>query len=103
MRSFRAFVKRHIALKMLLLTLLRWTTEFGLDARKFVYSVSALLSVMRDYRIIRRQNKENVFNWKMEFIYPRLHDRCEGAGIAQPQYFYQDYLIARKIFIKSPL
>lgn len=103
MQSIKILLKQTHVLKRRLVMLYRWVTAFGLDPIKFVNSFPALLSVMRDYSIIRWQNKENGFRWKVHLIYPCLHDRCEGAGIAQPQYFHQDYLIARKIFLNSPL
>lgn len=103
MWSFGKFVKRHSVLNIFFLTFLRWVTEFGLDPLKFIYSVSTLSSVIIDWSVIRRQNKHNGFGWKVSFIYPCLNDRCGGAGIAHPQYFHQDYLVARKILLNSPV
>lgn len=103
MKSINTLLNQKHVLKKHLVILYRWVAAFGLDPVKVVNSFSALLTVMRDYSIIRWQNKENGFRWKVNLSYPCLHDRCEGAGIAQPQYFHQDYLIARRIFLNSPL
>jgi len=95
-------VKNQNTNKLIVVKLNRWFAEFGLDPRKFFKSFSAFPSVFRDYNFLLRQNKKNDKSWSVRFTYPRLHEKLEQAGIAQPQYFYQDYFIARKIFLRSP-
>lgn len=103
MRAVKTFVNKHQTLKGVFVTLLKWTAEFGLDLRKFIYAFSAAPYVLRDYSVFSRQNAKNDLGWDVMLNYPRLHDRFEQAGITQPQYFHQDYLVARKIFLNSPL
>ena len=103
MLSVKTFVNKHRALKVILVTFLRWTVAFGLDLRKFIYAFSAAPSVLRDYSVFSRRNAKNGLGWNVLFNYPCLHDRFEQAGITHSQYFHQDYLIARRIFLNSPL
>lgn len=102
MQPVKTFVKKHETFKTLAVAFLRWASEFGFDPRKFIRALSASPSVWRDYSIVSRQNAKSSSGWSVRFDYPRLHERFEQAGLAQPQYFYQDYLIARKIFLTAP-
>ncbi len=80
----------------------RWIAAFGLDLHVLRGALGALPSVLRDYRQFQQQNNQHGARYAVSLNYPLLVDKGKTAGLANPQYFYQDYMIARKIYLRSP-
>lgn len=72
------------------------SSEFGIDIRRTVRSLRGLPYYLRDYRRYRRG-----YAGKLG-IYPCLSNRFEQGGAVGSEYFWQDLLVARRIFQRSP-
>jgi SAM-dependent methyltransferase len=83
-------------------TLNNWVSNFGFDLRKFL-AIRGLLRVIKEYRLLRKQNNNELSKWKINFVAPNLSDRYEASGVALGHYFHQDLLVARKIFQRNPI
>jgi SAM-dependent methyltransferase len=70
--------------------------QFGIDPRKMFRSVRGLPRFVRDYRRFR-----SGYNGPLE-LRPCLQDWFEKGGAAKLEYFWQDLLVARKIFAARP-
>lgn len=77
--------------------------RFFIKGVPFFVLVRGLPSFLRDYREIRRQDKQSVMLFPFGSFYPCIEDRYEKSGIASGHYFHQDLLIARKIYINKPV
>lgn len=70
--------------------------QFGVDPRKMLRSLVGLPRYMRDYLHFRSD-----YSGRLEFL-PCLHDWHEEGGATKLEYFWQDLLVARKIFEAKP-
>jgi hypothetical protein len=70
--------------------------QFGMDPRKMLRSLCGLPRYLRDYLRFR-----SGYRGRIEFL-PCLHDWHEEGGAAKLEYFWQDLLVARKIFAARP-
>jgi hypothetical protein len=70
--------------------------QFGIDPRRMLYSLRGIPRYVRD--IIRFSSS---YNGRCE-LRPCLHDWYEEGGVIDEEYFWQDLLVARKIFEASP-
>lgn len=70
--------------------------QFGLDPRRFLRSLRNLPSFLRDWVRFRQD-----YTGRMTFM-PCLHDRYEEGGATKSEYFWQDLVVARKIFEATP-
>lgn len=70
--------------------------QFGIDARKALWSVRGLPRYMRDFFRFR-----SGYAGRMELL-PCLHDWYEEGGTTKSEYFWQDLLVARRIFEAKP-
>ena len=77
---------------------LHWiiSSQFGLDARTFVRSMRGLPAYFRDWRAFRK-DYSGVMSFK-----PCLSDRYEEGGVTKSEYFWQDLLVAQKIYAVNP-
>ena len=57
---------------------------------------------LRDYRELKRQQKNSSIAFPFGELYPCLDDLGAGAGSAKGHYFHQDLLVARRIFANAP-
>jgi SAM-dependent methyltransferase len=80
----------------------KWISIFGFDLRKFV-AIRGLLSVIKEYRLLKKQNNNALNKWIINFVAPNLSDRYEASGVALGHYFHQDLLVARRIFQRNPI
>jgi hypothetical protein len=81
-------------------TLLRiyWllNAQFGIDPRKTFYSLRGIPRYVRDIICFRS-------SYKGRFeLRPCLHDWYEEGAVIKDEYFWQDLLVAKKIFEASP-
>lgn len=70
--------------------------QFGVDPRKMLRSVRSLPRYLRDYFRFRSD-----YGGRLEFL-PCLHDWYEKGGATKLEYFWQDLLVARRIFATQP-
>lgn len=70
--------------------------QFGVDPRKMLRSLAGLPRFLRDYLRFR-----SGYSGRLEFL-PCLHDWHEEGGATKLEYFWQDLLVARKIFAARP-
>lgn len=70
--------------------------QFGVDPRKMLRSLRSLPRYVRDYLRFR-----SGYGGRLEFL-PCLHDWYEEGGATKLEYFWQDLLVARKIFATQP-
>lgn len=70
--------------------------QFGIDPRKMLRSLRGLPRYVRDYLRFR-----SGYGGRVEFL-PCLHDWHEEGGSTKLEYFWQDLLVARKIFAARP-
>lgn len=85
-----------IKIKAVLLRFYWGLTHFGIDPRMTVRSLRGLPRYLRD--LLRyRSNYDGYFKIK-----PCLYDWYEESGTTKNEYFWQDLLVARKIFAAKP-
>ena len=70
--------------------------QFGIDPRKMLRSLVGLPRFLRDYARFR-----SGYDGPMELL-PCLHDWHEEGGATKLEYFWQDLLVARKVFDARP-
>ncbi len=72
------------------------STQFGIDPRKTLRSFLGLPRYVSDFFRFRSN-----YSGRLELL-PCLHDWYEEAGTTKSEYFWQDLLVARKIFEAKP-
>ena len=77
---------------------LNWllASQFGLDPRRFFRSIRGIPRFLRDWRKFRAACSDKVI------LVPCLHDWYEEGGVTKSEYFWQDLLVAKKIFETNP-
>ena len=82
-----------------LLVRLHWVlnTQFGIDPRKLFYSIKGLPRFVRDFYQFKL-----AYKGRLELV-PCLHDWYEEGGSTKNEYFWQDLLVAQRIFKQKPL
>jgi len=77
--------------------------QFGFDPRKTICSIGGLLFYFRDLLVLKEQKRNST---KKHFSfgkpYPCLDDRFSESGTAKGHYFYQDLLVAKRVYIHNP-
>lgn len=71
--------------------------QFGLDLLRFLQSLRSIPFYLRDWVVFRRG-----YGGKMKLT-PCLHDRYEEGGATKSEYFWQDLLVARAIYVANPV
>ncbi len=72
------------------------SAQFGVDPRKTLRSLRGLPRYVRDYVHFR-----SGYSGRLELL-PCLHDWYEEGGTTKLEYFWQDLLVARRIFATRP-
>ena len=80
-----------------------WAVAFGLHPLDFLRAFPALAGVWRDYRRLKQQNRQTGANQRIRFSMPCLQDRSADSGSIGGHYFYQDLLVARRIYERRPV
>ena len=71
--------------------------QFGIDLLKLIRSIRSMPRYIRDFFRFRAVG----YNGKLELV-PCLHDWNEEGGEINNEYFWQDLIVARKIFDAKP-
>lgn len=76
--------------------------SLGFDLKKFLYSFRGLPYYFNDFRVLKWQEK----NSSKRFVFGKpnlcLDDRFAESGNVKGHYFYQDWLVASRIFQNNP-
>jgi SAM-dependent methyltransferase len=83
-------------------TLYRWLYVFGFHFANAYVALKGLRRYWLDYRKITALNSAANSPWAIRPNYPCLTDYFDQSGIARGHYFYQDLLVAQKIFERRP-
>lgn len=84
------------------LALHRWSCAFGFHFANGYVALKGLRRYWSDYRKIKALNSAADGPWKIRANYPCLTDFYAPSGIARGHYFYQDLVVAQKIFERGP-
>ena len=77
-------------------------SKVGIDVVKLLTSIKPAVFFYSQYRSFRKIYSQSAkTDGKLRFS-PQLSDLGEGAGVAGGHYFWQDLLVAREIFNRSP-
>ncbi len=81
----------------------RRSAPFGIDPARFIRTVRGMGWFVRDYCELRRQAKR-VRDGAFPFgqLWPCVDERDGSAGNAYSPYFWQDFLVARRVMEASP-
>ena len=99
--SIKKLIQKQKILSRFAHYLVYWALNFGWDIPKFL-AIRRFPSVLREFFILRRQNKRSGAGWKIKFTMPSLYDMYENSGVASGHYFHQDLLVAQKIYQRQP-
>jgi SAM-dependent methyltransferase len=75
---------------------------FGISIGTFIRSVLSLPWFFLCLKKFKKQEKTSQEKFPIERHYPCFTDRFNSSGTANGDYFHQDLLVARKIFINAP-
>lgn len=89
-------------MKRVLLSIYGYMLLLGFDPLKTISTLRSLPFYIRDLLKLKGQSKRS--NASFPFGMPKLYldDRFKGCGACSGQYFHQDLLVARKIYINNP-
>ncbi len=79
-----------------------WLSAFGINALRFVFAFRGLPLFVKEYWILKQQNKRKGSPFRIRLTMPCLDDRYASSGTAQGHYYHQDLLVARRIFRSNP-
>jgi hypothetical protein len=75
---------------------------WGFDPRVFLYNIIGLPGYFIEYGIFKRKSRPYP-EISLGKIYPVLGDKDKPGGHLTDHYFYQDLLVAHRIFINNPV
>ena len=79
----------------------RFFYAFGFNISAFYYSIRGLPIFIKNYFLLQKQlHKSKDFSVKK--IFPVLGEHLMESGTMRGHYFYQDFLVAQKIYINKP-
>ena len=84
-------------MKKKLIKLFRTTKQFGIDPIIFIRGISSIFFYLKSYYKFRDSYKGQIN------FYPCLHDHNQESGKSQNEYFWQDLIIARRIYEDAPI
>jgi SAM-dependent methyltransferase len=80
-----------------------WLAAFGFHPLTLRYAFQGLVAATREYVALKRQNRAAGRPFRIRFSMPCLGDRYQPSGTASGHYFFQDFLVARRIFERNPI
>jgi SAM-dependent methyltransferase len=103
MTSTSHAAKRHRFVERFAKPVYMWLGAFGLNPLALRYAAQGLFVTLREYAALKRQNHAAGSPFRIRFSMPCLGDRYEASGSTRGHYFYQDLLVARRIFERKPV
>jgi hypothetical protein len=101
--SARDFIKNRKNLLHFMRSFFWWSLAFGIDPPKLVFAVRGFPIVLKEYFVLKKQNERMGLNWNVKFSVPCIYDRYDPSGTTSGHYFYQDLLVAQKVFMRQPI
>jgi SAM-dependent methyltransferase len=95
------FIKKNKLIFKFVKNLYYIACNLGIDIRKII-SIRRLPGVVKEYFLLKRQNKSIAADWNIKFTMPSFYDFYESSGVASGHYFHQDLLVAQKILKLNP-
>ncbi len=83
-------------------TIYKLLVTFGFDFRKTIYAFRGLPLYFKDSKTLKKQQKFNNTVFLLGDPILCLEDRFVESGTASGHYFYQDWFVARRIFLNNP-
>ena len=80
-----------------------WVLAFGFNPVVWRTCFRGLFAALREYGELKRQNCAAGRPFCIRFSMPCLGDRYDPSGAASGHYFYQDLLVARRIYERRPV
>jgi SAM-dependent methyltransferase len=74
---------------------------FGFNSRNFYYSVKGLPLFCYNFILIKKQLKKSK-DFSIKRLYPILGEHLMESGTMRGHYFYQDFIVAQKIYHNNP-
>lgn len=81
----------------------RWLSAFGINIAHTAAALKGLSRYWSDFQKITTLNSLTGNRWEIKPNYPCLTDFYDQSGTARGHYFYQDLIVAQKIFERNPL
>jgi len=103
MANLEILIRENLRLRKLAEIPFFWLSAFGIDPIKLFRSIRGLPTVIRDYKILKKQNRETGNRYKLRLNNPCPHDKHAPCGTGSGHYFHQDLLVARRIFQREPV
>jgi hypothetical protein len=75
---------------------------WGIDPYKTLKTATGLPLYFRDLRTFLQQRPHGDRTFRFGKLVPCLEDRSADSGTAKGQYFHQDLLVARRVFLNNP-
>ena len=100
--SRKTVIKKHKRLFRFAQYVNYWALNFGVDIAKLL-AVRRFPGVVKEFFMLKKQNKCTASGWKLKFTMPSLYDMYEDSGVASGHYFHQDLLVAQRIFTRKPV
>ncbi len=94
--------RRHVFVERFAKPVYMWLSAFGLNPLALRHAARGLAVTLREYAALKRQNRAAGKPFRLCFSMPCLGDRYEASGSTRGHYFYQDLLVARRIFERHP-
>ncbi len=90
-------------IKKTLRTIYDLSVLFGFDPLKTIETIRGLPPYFRDLQTLKNQKLSASKEFPFGKFFPCLKERYSESGTAKGDYFHQDLLVARKIFLNNPL
>ena len=91
-----------LAARSMLKSLHAWLLAFGFNAIKCIDALRGFPFVIKEYIIIRKENKKSKKSYHLRFTMPCFDDKYSLKDVISGHYFHQDLLVARKIYQRNP-
>jgi len=91
-----------IKIKRLLRTVYSFFVLFGIDPLKTLKTLRGLPFYFHDLRTLQNQKASAKIEFTFGKFFPCLQERFDESGMAKGDYFHQDLLVARRIFLNNP-
>jgi len=102
MEKLITLIRKIPGIKLVAETSYFWITTFGIDPMKFFRAIKGLPILIREYHLLKKQNKQIHEKYKLHFKFPNPHEKKALSGQGSGHYFHQDLYVARKIFQNNP-
>lgn len=89
-------------MKTIIRNFCKLTTMFGFDPLKMLCSLIGIPFYLNDFVKLRHQRKTATVKFPFGKPVPCLGERFSESELASGQYFHQDLLVARKLFLSNP-